>query len=62
MEDYNKGKNLLERCDKLLHGIAEMTAIELQPSPISVLDSSFDKEESSPSPIMKHNWEPTLSC
>ncbi|KAB5568326.1 hypothetical protein DKX38_002119 [Salix brachista] len=52
-EDYNDGRNLLERCDKLLHSIAEITANELQPSPVSVLDSSFYKEESSPSPVMK---------
>ncbi|KAL9395775.1 hypothetical protein Peur_010028 [Populus x canadensis] len=53
LEDYNEGRNLLERCDKLLHSIAEITASELQPSPVSVLDSSFYKEESSPSPVMK---------
>ncbi|XP_034931032.1 protein LONGIFOLIA 2 isoform X1 [Populus alba] len=53
LEDYNEGRNLLERCDKLLHSIAEITANELQPSPVSVLDSSFYKEESSPSPVMK---------
>ncbi|KAJ6405688.1 hypothetical protein OIU84_013615 [Salix udensis] len=52
-EDYNDGRNLLDRCDKLLHSIAEITANELQPSPVSVLDSSFYKEESSPSPVMK---------
>uniref|UniRef100_A0A2P2QNI3 Protein LONGIFOLIA 1 n=1 Tax=Rhizophora mucronata TaxID=61149 RepID=A0A2P2QNI3_RHIMU len=54
-EDYREGRNLLERCDKLLHSIAEMTATELQPSPVSVLDSSFYKEESSPSPVMKRS-------
>ncbi|KAL8151826.1 hypothetical protein V2J09_021634, partial [Rumex salicifolius] len=33
---------------------SRVTAItELQPSPVSVLDSSFYKEESSPSPVMK---------
>ncbi|XP_043722190.1 protein LONGIFOLIA 2-like [Telopea speciosissima] len=52
MEDYKDGRSLLERCDKLLHSIAEMTAAELQPSPVSVLDSSFYNDES-PSPIMK---------
>lgn len=53
-EDYKEGKSLLERCDKLLHSIAEMNATESQPSPISVLDSSFYKDESlSPSPVMK---------
>ena len=54
MEDYKEGRSLLERCDKLLHSIAEITANELQPSPVSVLDSSFYKDESSsPSPVMK---------
>uniref|UniRef100_A0A6N2LCM9 DUF4378 domain-containing protein n=1 Tax=Salix viminalis TaxID=40686 RepID=A0A6N2LCM9_SALVM len=53
LEDYNEGRTLLERCDKLLHSIAEITTTELQPSPVSVLDSSFYKEESSPSPVMK---------
>ena len=59
MEDYKEGKSLLERCDKLLHSIAEITTTtstaELQPSPVSVLDSSFYKDESSTSPIMKRN-------
>ncbi|KAJ9188068.1 hypothetical protein P3X46_003463 [Hevea brasiliensis] len=55
MEEYKEGRSLLERCDKLLHSIAEMTATELQPSPVSVLDSSFYKEESSPSPVMKRS-------
>ncbi|XP_017631381.1 protein LONGIFOLIA 1 isoform X2 [Gossypium arboreum] len=57
VEDYKDGGTLLERCDKLLHSIAEMTAAttELQPSPVSVLDSSFYKEESSPSPVMKRS-------
>ncbi|KAL9239703.1 hypothetical protein vseg_014000 [Gypsophila vaccaria] len=63
VDDYMDGKNLLERCDKLLNNIAEITAnsnsnsnsAELQqPSPVSVLDSSFYKEdESSPSPVKK---------
>ncbi|OVA05365.1 protein of unknown function DUF4378 [Macleaya cordata] len=55
MEDYKEGRSLLERCDKLLHSIAEITATEseLQPSPVSVLDSSFYKDESSPSPVMR---------
>lgn len=54
LEEYKEGRNLLERCDKLLHSIAEITASELQPSPVSVLDPSFDKDEcSSPSPVMK---------
>ncbi|KAG7011213.1 Protein LONGIFOLIA 1 [Cucurbita argyrosperma subsp. argyrosperma] len=53
IEEYKEGRSLLERCDKLLHSIAEITATELQPSPVSVLDSSFYKEESSPSPVLK---------
>ncbi|KAK9747708.1 hypothetical protein RND81_02G010500 [Saponaria officinalis] len=61
IDEYMDGKNLLERCDKLLHNIAEITAnsnsnsAELQqPSPVSVLDPSFYKEdESSPSPVKK---------
>lgn len=55
MEEYKEGRSLLERCDKLLHSIAEITASELQPSPVSVLDSSFYKDESSPSPVMKRS-------
>ncbi|KAM7501391.1 hypothetical protein LguiB_000295 [Lonicera macranthoides] len=58
MEEYKEGKSLLERCDKLLHSIAEMNnaASELQPSPVSVLDSSFYKDVSlSPSPVMKRS-------
>ncbi|GFP97992.1 protein longifolia 1 [Phtheirospermum japonicum] len=51
-EDYKEGRHLLERCGKLLHSIAEMTAADMQPSPVSVLDSSFYKDESStPSPV-----------
>ncbi|XP_050364433.1 protein LONGIFOLIA 1 [Argentina anserina] len=50
VEEYKEGRSLLERCDKLLHSIAE-----LQPSPVSVLDSSFYKEECSPSPVMKRS-------
>ncbi|KAM1357032.1 hypothetical protein ACFX13_031801 [Malus domestica] len=49
-EEYKERRSSLERCDKLLHSIAE-----LQPSPVSVLDSSFYKEESSPSPVMKRS-------
>ncbi|CAI9768740.1 unnamed protein product [Fraxinus pennsylvanica] len=51
MEDYKEGKSLLERCDKLLNSIAEITTTDLQPSPVSVLDSSFYRDEPSPSPI-----------
>ncbi|KAJ7977326.1 protein LONGIFOLIA 1 [Quillaja saponaria] len=54
VEDYKEGRNLLERCDKLLHSIAEITTTELQPSPVSVLDSLF-YESSSPSPVMKRS-------
>ncbi|KAG4150775.1 hypothetical protein ERO13_D04G024950v2 [Gossypium hirsutum] len=52
VEDYKDGGTLLERCDKLLHSIAEMAdaTTELQPSPVPVLDSLFYKVESSPSP------------
>ncbi|WVY98809.1 hypothetical protein V8G54_030960 [Vigna mungo] len=55
LEEYKEGKDLLDRCDKLLNSIAEITAAnELQPSPVSVLDSSFDKDDwCSPSPITK---------
>lgn len=54
--EYKEGRSLLERCDKLLHSIAEITSSELQPSPVSVLDSSFYKDESSsPSPVMKRS-------
>ena len=48
----SEGRSLLERCDKLLQSIAEMTATEMQSSPVSVLDSSLYKDElSTPSPI-----------
>ncbi|KAF7152480.1 hypothetical protein RHSIM_Rhsim01G0271400 [Rhododendron simsii] len=54
MEESKGGSSLLERCDKLLRNIGEMGATEMQPSPVSVLDSSFYKDESfSPSPVMK---------
>ncbi|XP_075507167.1 uncharacterized protein LOC142543667 [Primulina tabacum] len=48
-----EGRTLLERCDKLLHSIAEMTAAaDMQPSPVSVLDSSLYRDGSfTPSPI-----------
>ncbi|KAK4764045.1 hypothetical protein SAY87_013483 [Trapa incisa] len=58
VEEYREGgRSLLERCDKLLYSIAEMTATsDLQPSPVSVLDAaSFYKDESSPSPVMKRS-------
>lgn len=51
-EEFKEGKSLLERCDKLLHSIAEFAATDMQPSPVSVLDSSFYKDESlTPSPV-----------
>ncbi|KAL6563827.1 hypothetical protein OROGR_002786 [Orobanche gracilis] len=51
-DEYRDGRNILERCDKLLHSIAEMAATDTQPSPVSVLDSSFYKDESlTPSPV-----------
>lgn len=57
MEEYKEGRSLLDRCDKLLNSIAEITASnELQPSPVSVLDPSVYKDEwCSPSPITKRN-------
>lgn len=64
MEEYREGKSLLARCDKLLNSIAEMNSIteshmssnSVLPSPVSVLDSAFDKDESSsPSPVMKRS-------
>ncbi|XP_010512762.1 PREDICTED: uncharacterized protein LOC104788682 isoform X2 [Camelina sativa] len=62
VDDYNRqGKTLLERCDKLLHSIAEMGAAEAaedsQPSPVSVLDASLYHEDSSPSPVMKRSLD-----
>ncbi|KAI7726111.1 hypothetical protein M8C21_028833 [Ambrosia artemisiifolia] len=59
MEEYGQGKSLLERCDKLLaemNNIAEShtSSNSVLPSPVSVLNSSFDKDESlSPSPVKK---------
>ena len=52
MEEHKGGRSLPEKCDKLLHSTAEMTATELQPSPVSVLDKY---ESSSPSPVMKRS-------
>ncbi|KAL1550169.1 protein LONGIFOLIA 1-like [Salvia divinorum] len=43
-----EGKSLLDRCDKLLHNIAEFAAADMQPSPVSVLDPSFDSLTPSP--------------
>ncbi|KAK9146545.1 hypothetical protein Sjap_006448 [Stephania japonica] len=59
VEYYKEGRSLLERCDKLLNSIAEITTnttVDMnlqQPSPVSVLDSNFYKDDSSPSPVMK---------
>ncbi|KAI3829715.1 hypothetical protein L1987_03843 [Smallanthus sonchifolius] len=64
MEENRDGKSLLARCDKLLYSIAEMNSIteshtsfnSVLPSPVSVLESAFDKDESSsPSPVMKRS-------
>ncbi|KAK5811141.1 hypothetical protein PVK06_026463 [Gossypium arboreum] len=59
VEEYKEGRSLLERCDKLLHSIAKMNAAqtESQPSPVSVLDASFYKDDSSPSPVMKRRMD-----
>ncbi|KAK9160818.1 hypothetical protein Syun_007159 [Stephania yunnanensis] len=48
-------KSVLERCDELLQSIAEMNGAteSQQPSPVSVLDSSFYKDSSSsPPPLL----------
>ncbi|KAI4329730.1 hypothetical protein MLD38_028081 [Melastoma candidum] len=60
-EGYKEGRTLLERCDKLLNNIAEITAAsaaaaaELQPSPVSVLDRSllYDEELEGPRQMTK---------
>ncbi|KAA3471191.1 protein LONGIFOLIA 1 [Gossypium australe] len=59
VEEYKEGRSLLERFDKLLNSIAKMNAAqtELQPSPVSVLDASFYKDDSSPSPVMKRRMD-----
>ncbi|KAD4584454.1 hypothetical protein R6Q59_036679 [Mikania micrantha] len=76
-----EGKRLLVRCDKLLHSIAEMnSAMEsppssatVLPSPVSVLDSGFDKDESSssshsidfkatPTFDFEEDWSPKISA
>ncbi|KAH1108212.1 hypothetical protein J1N35_011980 [Gossypium stocksii] len=59
VEEYKEGRSLLERCDKLLHSIEKMNAAqtELQPSPVSALDASFYKDDSSPSPVMKRRMD-----
>ncbi|KAK1355780.1 hypothetical protein POM88_049036 [Heracleum sosnowskyi] len=57
LNEYKEGRRLLDRCDKLLNSIAEMNATESQPSPVSVLDSSYYKDDSSlsPSPVIKRH-------
>ncbi|XP_051142271.1 protein LONGIFOLIA 2-like [Andrographis paniculata] len=54
--EHKEDKKLLEGSDKLIHNIVE-TASDTQPSPVSVLDSSFYRDELViPSPVtMKHN-------
>ncbi|KAF3326298.1 protein LONGIFOLIA 1-like protein [Carex littledalei] len=60
-EEERTGQNILERCDQLLYSIAAITATgqisseDLQPSPVSVLDSVFHGDECSPSPKTKRN-------
>ncbi|KAI3732378.1 hypothetical protein L1987_63582 [Smallanthus sonchifolius] len=69
LEECIEGKRLLERCDKLLHSIAEMNSATesppssgtVLPSPVSVLDSGFDKDESwSPSHSIDFKATPTV--
>ncbi|KAG0464274.1 hypothetical protein HPP92_020343 [Vanilla planifolia] len=59
--DFERAR-ILERCDKLLQSIAAITSsaeqvnvTDQQPSPVSVLDSSFLAEESSASPLPKRS-------
>ncbi|KAL5702161.1 hypothetical protein ACHQM5_027410 [Ranunculus cassubicifolius] len=48
-DEYREEINLMARCDKLLNSIAEISTTESsQPSPVSVLDSSFYQEDVSP--------------
>ncbi|KAJ4796400.1 Protein LONGIFOLIA 1 [Rhynchospora pubera] len=60
-EEERTGRNLLERCDQLLYSIAAITdtdqisSEDLQPSPVSVLDSVFHGDECSPSPKTKRS-------
>ncbi|KAJ8483760.1 hypothetical protein OPV22_016245 [Ensete ventricosum] len=68
--DYRAGRQLLDRCDRLLHSITAFTAedqvatvavqvaaaAEQQPSPVSVLNSPILGEETSPrSPVSKRS-------
>ncbi|KAJ3673870.1 hypothetical protein LUZ60_005862 [Juncus effusus] len=60
-DERTGGDLLLERCDKLLSSIAAITSSDvstgedLQPSPVSVLDSVFLEEERSPFPHSKRS-------
>jgi Domain of unknown function (DUF4378) len=63
-ENSKSGRHLLQRCDKLLSSIAAFTSTDIgdpQPSPVSVLDSSFLTDESSPSPSGKRLVVPPKS-
>ncbi|KAK8933431.1 hypothetical protein KSP39_PZI015417 [Platanthera zijinensis] len=59
--EYSSGRSLLERCDKLLHSIAAITSTaepvnpptDRQPSPVSVLDSTFLSDDTLASPLPK---------
>ncbi|KAJ8497923.1 hypothetical protein OPV22_008475 [Ensete ventricosum] len=60
--EHKSGRSLVERCDKLLHSITafagadQVAAVDQQPSPVSVLDSSsFLGEGVSPSPLAKRS-------
>ncbi|KAJ6817089.1 protein LONGIFOLIA 1 [Iris pallida] len=50
-ETSDRSPQLLRRCDELLRSIAAITIAEQQPSPVSVLDSSFLREGSPPLPM-----------
>ncbi|KAI3760128.1 hypothetical protein L1987_50518 [Smallanthus sonchifolius] len=67
-EESREGKNLLQRCDEQLSSIAEMnsttesppSSATVLPSPVSVLDSGFDKDEpSTPSHCIDLKATPT---
>ncbi|KAK1310396.1 hypothetical protein QJS10_CPA08g00255 [Acorus calamus] len=72
MLEYREGRRLLDRCDKLLHSIAEMTTTsadhgkdpEQQPSPVSVLDDSpFLTSSTTPTPTEDGSGSPvTKRC
>ncbi|KAK1296022.1 hypothetical protein QJS10_CPB15g01896 [Acorus calamus] len=71
MLEYREGRRLLDRCDKLLHSIAEMTTSadhgkdpEQQPSPVSVLDDSpFLTSSTTPTPTEDGSGSPfTKRC